>query len=159
MIRSLTTGWRGRARLWLALALVCGVASQVEAANLKVEAKLIWGANEEKSPNPAHKPVQKELAEKLRKVFKWKYYFEVNRQVKTVPSRGSNRFELSDKCAIEIRELEGPVVVVKLVGDGKEVNKTTKPLRKGEWFAYAGDDKNDCAWFVIISELDENAAK
>lgn len=125
------------------------------AAELKLEAKLIWATNDDKSPDPNHKAVDPATAEKLRKVFKWKNYFVVNRVVKTVPSRGSNRFELSKQCTVEIRELEGPRVEVKLIGEGKEVHKTTKALTKGEWFTYAGDDKNESAWFVIITELDE----
>jgi len=134
--------------------LTCGV-PPTSGAELKLEAKLIWATNDDKSPDPSHKPVDPATAEKLRKVFKWKNYFIVNRLVKVVPSRGSNRFELSKQCTIEIRELEGPRVEVKLIGDGKEVHKTTKALSKGEWFTYAGDDKNESAWFVIITELDE----
>jgi hypothetical protein len=143
------------ARLFLAALLLTGSLSPANAAELKLEAKLIWATNDEASPNPEHKPVDPATAEKLRKVFKWKSYFVVNRLVKTVPSRGSNRFELSKQCTVEIRELEGPRVEVKLIGQGKEVHKTTKTLTKGEWFTYAGDDKNESAWFVIITELDE----
>ena len=137
---------------WLAMLVL--LALPVAAANLKLEAKLIWGTNEPKSSNPAHKPVEQEVADKLRKVFKWKNYFIVNRVEGTVSSRGSNRFVLSDKCTVEITELEGPKVEIKLIGEGKEVHKATKGLAKGEWFTYAGDDKNDTAWFVIIRQLD-----
>jgi hypothetical protein len=128
---------------------------KVVAAELKLEAKLIWATDDEKSPDPKHKPVDDAVAKQLQKLFKWKNYFEVTKQVKVVPPRGSNRFELSKQCTVEIRELEGPKVEVKLVGEGEAVYKATKTLRKGESFAYAGDDKNNCGWFVIISALDE----
>jgi len=154
-----TTRRRGFVGRWVTLGLVGLVTLQALAADLKLEAKLIWGTDDEKSPNPAHKPVDKETAEKLRKIFKWKHYFVVNRQVKNVPSRGSNRFDLSDKCTIEITELEGPRVEVMVIGEGKAVNKTTKNLSKGESFTIGGDDKNNSAWFVIITELDEKAPK
>ena len=142
-------------RCLLAFLVLCGSTLESTAAELKLEAKLIWATNDNTSPDPNHKPVDPATAEKLRKVFKWKNYFVVNRLVKVVPSRGSNRFELSKQCTVEIRELEGPRVEVKLIGEGKEVHKTTKSLSKGEWFTYAGDDKNESAWFVIITELDE----
>jgi len=142
-------------RCLLAFLVLCGSTLESTAAELKLEAKLIWATNDNTSPEPNHKPVDPATAEKLRKVFKWKNYFVVNRLVKVVPSRGSNRFELSKQCTVEIRELEGPRVEVKLIGEGKEVHKTTKSLSKGEWFTYAGDDKNESAWFVIITELDE----
>lgn len=142
-------------RCCLALLLVAGGTRQSFAANLKLEAKLIWGTNDDKSPNPEHKEVDPATKEKLRKVFKWKNYFAVNRVVKPVPSRGSNKFELSKDCTIEIKELEGPKVEVKLIGKGKEVHKTTLTISKGQSVVYSGDDKNESAWFVIITELDE----
>jgi len=145
----------GQASRWLLsiflLALTTSIASAKE---LKLEAVLIWGTNDEKSSDSRHKPVDLATAEKLRKVFKWKNYFVVTNQVKTIPSRGSNRFDLSKQCSIEITELEGPRVEVKLIGEGKEVNKTVKTINKGESFTYGKDDKNDSAWFAIITQLD-----
>src|SRR5882762_2213345 len=120
-------------RCLLAFLVLCGSTLESTAAELKLEAKLIWATNDNTSPDPNQKPVDPATAEKLRKVFKWKNYFVVNRLVKVVPSRGVNRFELSKQCAVEIRELEGPRVEVKLIGEGKEVHKTTKSLSKGEW--------------------------
>jgi len=142
-------------RSFLVLLLLVASVSPAWAANLKLETKLIWGTNDDKSPNPDHKEVDPATKEKLRKVFKWKNYFAVNRVVKEVPSRGSNRFELSKECTIEIKELEGPKIEVKLIGKGKEVHKTTLTINKGHSVVYSGDDKNESAWFVIITELDE----
>jgi hypothetical protein len=144
-----------RLRSLLALFLVMLFVVQTWAAELKLEAKLIWATNDEKSPNEKHVPMDPTTAEKLRRIFKWKNYFVVNRQMRIVPSRGSNQFRLSKQCTIEITELEGPRVEVKLIGEGKPVHKTVKTLSKGEWFTYAGDDKNESAWFVIVTELDE----
>ena len=142
-------------RWFLVAFLSVFTALQVQAAELKIEARLIWGTNEEKSPDPGHRPVDGATAAKLRKIFKWKNYFEVNKIVSTVPSRGTQKFQMSKKCLIEITELAGPNVEVKLVGDGKPVNKTTKGLSKGESFTLGGEDKNGSAWFVIVTELEE----
>jgi len=143
------------ARCLLASLLLCGGALETFAANLKLEAKLIWGTDDDKSPDATHKEVDAATKEKFRKVFKWKNYFVVNRVVKEVPSRGSNKFELSPDCTIEIKELEGPRIEVKLIGKGKEVHKTALTINKGQSVVYSGDDKNQCAWFVYITELDE----
>jgi hypothetical protein len=62
---------------------------------------------------------------------------------------------MSKKCVIEITEMEGPKVEVTLIGEGTPVNKTVKPLSKGESFTIAGDCKDGSAWFVMITELDE----
>ena len=125
----------------------------VHASELKLEAQLIWGTNDSKSPKAEHKAVDEATAQRLRKVFKWKNYFIVNSQTKIVPSRGSNRFKLSEDCTVEITELEGPKVEVKLIGKGVPVHKSAKELQKGEWFVYSGDDKNESAWFVIIRDI------
>ena len=146
----------GRTARYLAVFLfLASSIADLQAANLNLEAKLIWGTNEDKSPNTDHKEVDSATKEKLRKVFKWKNYFVVNRIVKPVPNRGTNRFELSKECTIEIKELEGPKVEVKLIGKGKEVHKTALTITKGQSVVYSGDDKNETAWFVVITELDE----
>lgn len=146
---------RQASRWLLAFLFIALAVAPASAKELKLEAKLIWGTNDEKSPEPSHKPVDAATAEKLRKVFKWKNYFVVTNQVKLIPSRGSNRFDLSRQCSIEISELEGPQVEVRLIGEGKVINKTVKSLSKGESFTYGKDDKNDNAWFVIMTALDE----
>jgi hypothetical protein len=62
-------------RLFLIGLLLASCASSVSAAELHLEAKLIWGTDDEKSPDPNHKPVDAVTAEQFRKVFRWKYYF------------------------------------------------------------------------------------
>lgn len=148
---------------WKFLLLVVGLVVVVMPAcaeDLKIEATLIWATNDEKSPNPKHKPVDAKLAEEFRKIFMWKNYFEVSRTNGVVPSRGTKPFRVSDKCVVEITELQGPTVEVKLIGEGKPVNKTTKALSRGAYFTLGGGDKkNGSAWFVVISQLDEKASQ
>lgn len=131
-------------------------ATTAKAANLKLEIYLIWGSNDEKLPDAKYKRLNEEMAKKLQKIFKWKYYFEINKQKAEVPSRATRKFRVSDKCEIEITEMEGPKVEVKLYGEGKLINKTIKALTRDELFTIAGDDKNETAWFVIIKLLGEN---
>ena len=142
-------------RAFLLVGLLCTSPICALASELKLEAKLIWGTNDEKSPKKEHVPVDEATAAKLRKVFKWKNYFICNKKTKVIPSRGSNQFKLSEDCTVEITELEGPRVELKVIGKGVPVHKSIKELRKGDWFVYCGDDKNESAWFVIIRDLDE----
>ncbi len=146
---------------WIGGLLVAAVFTvgtfQAQAADLIVEARLIWGTNDEKSPNPKHKPVDDELAGKLRKIFKWKNYFQETRKKVTVPNRESKRFSISPECEIEIKELEGPKIELQLIGKGKVVNRTTKGFTKGELITLGGDSGNGSAWFVTITLLEERA--
>ncbi|MGC8743362.1 MAG: hypothetical protein ACP5T0_05740 [Verrucomicrobiia bacterium] len=148
-------------KYWLVLKvliLVFALMSPVipaQAANLKLEISLVWGSNEEKLPDPKYHRVNDELGKKLQKIFKWKHYFLIKKQEAEVPSRATKKFKVSDKCDVEITEMEGPRVEVKLYGEGKLINRTIKSLTKDEMITIAGDDKNETAWFVIIKLLEE----
>jgi hypothetical protein len=155
MIASVNSISKTFLRFFLVLLLVLLPAAQIRATELKLEAKLIWGTDGESSPDPTQKRVDEATATKLRKVFKWKNYFEINRQTATIPSRSTRQITMSKKCTIEITEMPGPAVEVTLIGDGKPVNKTTRHLAKGEWFTIGGEDKNGSAWFVIVTDLGE----
>src|SRR6185295_16402334 len=72
-------------------------------ADLKLEAQLIWGTNERTSPNSEHKPIGAELRKKLQELpLRWTNYFEVKRLDIQVPSSGSQRTPLSEKCRLEV---------------------------------------------------------
>ena len=150
----------GSMRKWFWRLFVVSLFAAVPAfaEEIKIEAVLIWGTNDDKSPDPNHKLVDSKTAQELRKVFAWKNYFEVSRTSGTVPNRGTNSFTVSKHCTVEIAELEGPKVGVLLIGKGKPQNRTIKALSRGESFVLGGDVKDGSAWFVIISQLDEKAA-
>lgn len=132
-------------------ALVLVTASGVSAAERKMEARLIWGTNEDKSPNPAHKLLDGELAKKLREMpLKWKNYFEVNRHVFTINTATYTNIEMSKKCRIEVKDKGGNNVTVKLFGEGKQVNRVDKPLPVGEVLTIGGDAKDKNAWFITV---------
>ena len=88
---------------------------ELRAEDLNIEAQLIWGTNADKSPDASHKPVDKATAEKFKNVFKWKNYFLVNKVNVVVPSRSTKQIQLSKHCAVEITEMAGPKVEVKLI--------------------------------------------
>jgi hypothetical protein len=129
------------------------LAPAARAEDLKLEARLIWGTNDEKSPDPSHKKVDEKTAKELMGIFKWKNYFEVCRLTTNVVSRGSVKLEMSKMCQIEIKELPGPQVEVSLIGKGNKVTRTNKALSKGNYLTVGGADKNDTAWFVVITQL------
>ena len=138
--------------LALLLLLVTFAPLSLRAEDLNLEAKLIWGTNSDKAPEPAIPEVDKATAEKLQNVFKWKHYYLCNKTNAFIPSRTTRPIVLSKQCTVEITELAGPKVEVKLIGEGKPVNTTKKSLSKGEYFVLAGDDKDHTAWFVVINQ-------
>jgi hypothetical protein len=141
------------ARFIFLLLISVALVGRVQAEELKIEAKLIWGTDDEKSTNATHTAVDEALAKELRKTFKWKNYFQIHKENGVVPSRGTKQFKMSKQCVIEITELEGPKVEVKLIGEGKPVNKTVQALSRGAFFTIGGESKNGCAWFVVVQQV------
>ena len=138
-----------------ALAFIVMV-STAAAADRKMEARLVWGTNADKSPDASHKKLDGELAKKLREMpLKWENFFEVNRQPFTINTTNYTKIVLSKKCTIEVKDKGANNVTVKLYGEGKQVNRVDKPLPKGEVLTIGGDAKDNNAWFVIVRPLPE----
>ncbi|HZO86484.1 MAG TPA: hypothetical protein VFC26_14790 [Verrucomicrobiae bacterium] len=135
----------------VALFLAMFLAFPVQAANLKLDAKLVWGSDE---PSKEHKPVDPALAATLTNTFKWKHYYVITNVVTDIPSRETRKVKISEPCTIEITELEGPKIEVKVIGKGKPVSKTVKQIQKGEVITIGGDAENKCAWFIVITQLE-----
>lgn len=141
-------------RFLVGILLVAFTTGQLRAENLKIEATLVWATNDEKEKEK-HKPLDESLGKELKGVFQWKYYFEIRKTNDVVPDRGTKIIDISKKCRVEITELVGPTVEVQVIGEGKPVNKTRKPLKRGEFFTIGGGDKDGGAWFVVIRQLDK----
>jgi len=132
----------------LAFFVMTGLAG---AAERKMEARLIWGTNDEKSPDPKHRPLDGDLSKKLREMpLKWKNFFEVNRQVFTINTTNYTEIVMSKQCTIQVKDKGGNNVTVKLYGEGKQVNRVDKPLPKGEVLTIGGDAKDKNAWFITV---------
>lgn len=125
------------------------------AAELKLEAQLIWGTNDKKSPNPDHKPVDAGVEKRLKKLpFKWQNYFEVNRKQFAVAQDDTKKVVLSKDCEIKVRNLGKGVVEVQLFGKGELVSKISQALPKGEWLVTGGNAANLTSWFVVLRQVD-----
>ncbi|HVR36812.1 MAG TPA: hypothetical protein VMS21_13265 [Methylomirabilota bacterium] len=168
-------GWKSQvtAGRWavVALLLFCLAAGvEARAGDIQVDIQLIWGTDEKPDANAPGaegapeegkegggigelKPVDPALSSSLKKIFKWREYYLIKREVVAVASRQSVRVRLSEHCEVVVRELAGERVEVKLFGRGKLVNRTVKSLEPGQIITIAGDDKNETAWFVVIQRV------
>lgn len=129
--------------------------AQAEPKEVKLKAQLVWATDHPK-PKPEMKELDAKLSEKLRKMCKWKNYFEINQQTVSVPSTGTKKVAMSPKCEIELKQVDDANVEVKLYGEGKlvkTIHQPLKPLQKGELAAIGGDDKDSYgdAWFILLS--------
>jgi hypothetical protein len=152
LLSSLMPSWSCQLGFLFLLSALGAAPSRAE--DVYLVSKLIWGTNDEKVSDPALRAMDEATARKFRNVFKWKHYYEVNRKEVMIPSRSTRQIEMSKQCTVEITELEGPKVRVKLIGEGKPLHRIDKQLSKGEYFTIAGGGKDETAWFVAIYQVD-----
>jgi hypothetical protein len=147
--------WPGAARAGVIALLVLASVRAASAADIKLEAKLIWATNDQNSPDPKHKRVAPELAKWLEKHYAWKHYFLVEKKESVIAEGITGKFVMSDKCTVEVKNLGKNVVGANLIGEGKSYSKITLGLPAGESLGLAGDSRNDTAWFVVLKNTGE----
>jgi hypothetical protein len=147
-------------RLWhraasvLLLLIFAAVAGQ--AAEMKIETQLVWGTNDPQSPDSKHKLVDQEIQKKLDELpLKWANYFQICKKRFQVPQSGAKKVTISDKCEIEVRDIDGKKMEVSLIGkNGETVLKRTQPLPKGDILVLGGNAPNATAWFVTLKRVE-----
>lgn len=140
----------------LGLGGVVAARGEAEPSKQKMKAQLIWCTDQQKpAEDKSVKEVDQKLLEKLNKlnIFKWKNFFEMDKQSFNLARLGSNITSLSHNCVIEVTHLGDCHFEVKLYGEGKLVQTIRHPLPKGEYLIIAGDikKKNDEIWIVALS--------
>lgn len=139
------------------LAAMFGLLVAVPAANgetLKLEAQLLWGTNDAKSPDRTHKPVDPDIAKRLHELpLKWTNYFVVNSKRFEISGTNPKRISLSDKCEIEVKNLGQSMVEVSHFGQGKRTWRGTQALPEGEALVLAGNAPSSTSWLVVLKRI------
>lgn len=131
------------------------LASSSPPGDLKLEVQLIWGTNDQKSPDAKHKPVDQELKKRLQSLpLKWTNYFEVNRLSMVVPQAGTQKAPLSDRCQLEVKNLGHSKVEITVFGKGKNVATRTQALPKGETLILGGDSPGATSWLAVVRRVE-----
>lgn len=143
-----------RLGVWaLGFLLLTTLGARLQAGEMKLEAQLIWGTKDEKSPDPKHKPVDPKVAKKMKSLpFKWQHYFEVNSKKFSVAEGETKKIVLSKDCEIRVRNAGKDSVEVQLFGKGECIGKISQALPKGELLVTGGNATNFTAWFVVLRQ-------
>src|SRR6185295_18319086 len=80
--------------------------TETRAGDLKLRAQLIWATDEEKPKDKKLKEVESKLADKLRRFYKWKNYFEVSSQNVILPPNAPQKLAMSRKCELELKRVD-----------------------------------------------------
>jgi hypothetical protein len=126
------------------------------AADMKLDARLVWGTNAEKGC-PNCKPVDPELGAKLHGMLKWKNYFEITNQTALIPLNKTRDLKMSDHCTIHVKNLGGSRVELSCIGEGKPVDHRVETLTPPKWLVWGGDGKENTAWFIALRSEDAKA--
>jgi len=88
----------GRSLHFLLAGIAFGVTVlSTRAADLKLEARLIWGANDEKE-TVKYEPLDPALSDKLHRTFKWKNYYEITNRAAGIPINQISELKMSDSA-------------------------------------------------------------
>ena len=136
----------------LALALLASAGFGAPAADMKLQAYLLWGTNDRNPPaDRNYQPVNPDIRQKLKSLpLKWTHWYEVKRVDFQVAPGASREVTLSDKCQVKLRQLASAEVEVLLIGQGKEVMKRRQALPKGDLLVLGGNSPNATAWLVVL---------
>jgi len=147
---------RTTVRFLLCVTLLGAVAA-ARAGDLKLEATLVWGANDENPPKDC-KPVDPKLAAGLHGIYKWKNYYEITNKTASIPLDQSRDLKMSDHCTLRIKNIGGSRVETECIGEGKPVHKRTDTLKPPNWLVLGGNADNNTAWFIGLRSNDGKAA-
>lgn len=137
--------------VFAALFLFANPSARADPGDMKIESQLIWATNDKQDPNPRHKPVAPEIHEKLTQLpLKWENYFEVSKVSVEIPKGGLRKAKLSEKCELEIKNIDGEQLQVALIGKGDPVWKRIQSLPKNDILILGGNAPNATAWLVAL---------
>jgi hypothetical protein len=151
LIRATSLGWFSMALVLLACAEV-----RAQAADMKLQAFLLWGTDDAKPPEgKAYRPATPDILRKLKELpLKWTHWFEVNRKDFALPQGAVKEVPMSEKCQVNVTKISGTEIEVLLIGKGKEVVKRKQSLPKGEMLVLGGNAPNSTAWLVVLKRIE-----
>jgi hypothetical protein len=151
LIRLTGLGWFS-----MSLALLACADIRAQAADMKLQAFLLWGTDDAKPPEgKAYKPVAPEILHKLKELpLKWTNWYEVNRKEFIVLTGVVKEVAISEKCQLNVIKTSITEVEVSLIGKGKEVVKRKQSLPKGEMLVLGGNAPNSTAWLVVLKRTE-----
>ena len=140
----------------MALVLLACADIRAQAADMKLQAFLLWGTDDAKPPEgKTYKPVAPEILHKLKELpLKWTNWFEVNRKEFIVLTGTVKEVAISEKCQLNVSRTSVTEVEVSLIGKGKEVVKRKQSLPKGEMLVLGGNAPNSTAWLVVLKRTE-----
>jgi hypothetical protein len=135
--------------VWVMLACALAGEARAEQGATTFYVQLIRGTETTQPPVPGCKPVGPRLARTFRPVFKWKGYWEMNRQQVALGPRQTSRVRLGNGREAEI-DLRNPKQRrIAAFQNGQLVGRTISP--PGETMTIIGENRDGkSVWFIVV---------
>ena len=140
--------------------ILCGfllLASDTKKGVAKFEIQLLWGTDLATSPDEKHKPVDPDVDKFLKSLpLKFENYFLVNRKTVEVAVEGTKKEQISEKCAVEIKNRGDSKFELSLFGKSRDqVEKRPVRIPKGQIVApWGGNAPGSNAWLVVLKRIE-----
>ena len=112
-------------------------------------AQLIRGTDMEKPGQSSWRPVGPKLSKQFGPKFRWKHYWEINRQAVSVIPGKPTRIRLSSDREIEIELREGTEYDVRLYTGGKLARCSRQKLQSRMSIMGGGLEVTE-SWFIVV---------
>ena len=135
--------------LFVIFALISHVASGAPEEKITCYVQLIRGNDEAQPPVSGAKAIGPKLSKSLRSVFRWKSYWEINRQEVVLAAGAKTKVVLSKDRAVEIDLSKPTKRTVTAFSNDKPVCTTTQPA--GKSMTIMGADRGSkSSWFIVV---------
>ena len=137
--------------LYLLILTVVGLieARAAESEKLNYSVQLIRGSNGTKPPVLEAKPIGAKLSKKLRPVFNWQSYWEMNRQHVELARGQKAKVRLSKEREVEIDLTRRDKRTVTAYEGGRALSRITRPVGGGMTIT-GGDRDSKTVWFIVV---------
>ena len=144
-------GLRQPSRIPLLLLALASLAllQAADAPKTTFSVQLVRGSDSDRPNDPAWKPVGASLSKSLQAVFRWKNYWEVNRQTVTLSKDKVARLRLSRESDVEVRLLNPPHTQIRLYHNGALTRCSHQPISE-HMSVLGGESMNGECWFVVV---------
>lgn len=126
-----------------------------------IRLQLVWGTDGDLPEGKTFSRLEPELQRKFLRHLRWKNYFVVKSEARTVKGPENQSVSLSKRCTVEVAVVGEDQLQIRIHG----VDSGDKPrlvdskmqsiakLREGHVFVYGGDSRDnwDDAWLVVIT--------
>jgi hypothetical protein len=115
----------------------------------KYYVQFVEGTNEERPPSARAKRVGPRLSQRLSPVFRWKYYWELDRQEVTTERDRVRTVQLNASRSLEIEPMARNQIELRLYREGTLVRRSRHQSDE-RMMAMGGEQGVDNAWFVVV---------